>query len=93
MRVEVQAVHQATDELAEAARRLLPQLSGSAALDAGDLARIVGHQAITFLVARAERGIVGMLTLVTYPLPSGCGHGSKMWSWTGTPAAMASVRP
>ena len=72
MRVEVQAVHQVTDELVAAVGRLLPQLSGSAAApDADDLTRIVGHQAISLLVARGERGIVGMLTLVTYPLPSG----------------------
>jgi ribosomal protein S18 acetylase RimI-like enzyme len=72
MRVEVQAVDQVTDELVAAAGRLLPQLSGSAAaVDADDLTRIVGHQAISLFVARGERGIVGMLTLVTYPLPSG----------------------
>jgi ribosomal protein S18 acetylase RimI-like enzyme len=72
MRVEVQAVHQVTDELVAAVGRLLPQLSGSAAaLDADQLTRIVGHQAISLLVARGEHGIVGLLTLVTYPLPSG----------------------
>jgi ribosomal protein S18 acetylase RimI-like enzyme len=72
MSVEVRAVHQVTDELVAAVGRLLPQLSGSAAaLDAGHLTRIVGHQAITLLVARGRSGIVGMLTLVTYPLPSG----------------------
>jgi ribosomal protein S18 acetylase RimI-like enzyme len=72
MRVEVQAVHQVTDELVAAVGRLLPQLSGSAAaLDADELTRIIGHQAISLLVARGEHGIVGMLTLVTYPLPSG----------------------
>jgi ribosomal protein S18 acetylase RimI-like enzyme len=31
----------------------------------------VGHQAITLFVARSESGVVGMLTLVTFPLPSG----------------------
>ena len=72
MRVEVQAVHQVTDELVAAVGRLLPQLSGSAAaLNADELTRIIGHQAIRLLVARGEHGIVGMLTLVTYPLPSG----------------------
>ena len=72
MRVEIQAVDQVTDELVAAAGRLLPQLSGSAAaVDTDDLTRIVGHQAISLFVARGERGIVGMLTLVTYPLPSG----------------------
>jgi ribosomal protein S18 acetylase RimI-like enzyme len=72
MRVEVQAVDQVTDELVDAAGRLLPQLSKSAApLDAEDLARIAGHQATTLFVARIQDVIVGMLTLVTFPLPSG----------------------
>jgi ribosomal protein S18 acetylase RimI-like enzyme len=72
MRVEVQAVHQVTDELVDAAGRLLPQLSRSAAvLDADGLARIVSHQAITLFIARSGGVIVGMLTLVTFPLPSG----------------------
>jgi len=72
MSVEVQAVHQVTDELVDAARRLLPQLSKSAApLDAEGLAQITSHQAITLFVARHQGGIVGMLTLVTFPLPSG----------------------
>ena len=72
MSIEVEAVHQATDELVEACRRLLPQLSSAAAaLDADELARIVDHQANTLLVARDQGAIVGMLTLVTFPLPSG----------------------
>jgi ribosomal protein S18 acetylase RimI-like enzyme len=72
MRIEVEAVRQVTDELVEACRRLLPQLSSSAAaLDADDLARIANHQANTLLVARDRGAIVGMLTLVTFPLSSG----------------------
>ena len=72
MRVKVQAVQQVTDELVDAACRLLPQLSSSAAsLGAGDLALIVSHQATTLFIARSQGVIVGMLTLVTYPLPSG----------------------
>ena len=72
MRIEVEAVRQVTDELVEACRRLLPQLSSAAvALDADQLARIVDHQANTLLVARDHGAIVGMLTLVTFPLPSG----------------------
>jgi ribosomal protein S18 acetylase RimI-like enzyme len=72
MSVEVEAVHQVTDELVDAVRRLLPQLSGSAApLGGDDLARIVGHQATTLFIARAGGVIVGMLTLVSFPLPSG----------------------
>jgi ribosomal protein S18 acetylase RimI-like enzyme len=72
MSVEVQAVHQVTDELVDAAGRLLSQLSKSAApLDAEGLARIASHQATTLFVARSQDVIVGMLTLVTFPLPSG----------------------
>ena len=69
MSVEVQAVHQVTDELVDAVGRLLPQRSHSAALiDADHLALIVDHQATTLFVARSQDVIVGMLTLVTFPL-------------------------
>jgi ribosomal protein S18 acetylase RimI-like enzyme len=72
MGVEVEAVRQVTDELVDAAGRLLPQLSGAAGpLGADDLGRVVGHQATTLFVARSQDRIVGMLTLVTFPLPSG----------------------
>jgi ribosomal protein S18 acetylase RimI-like enzyme len=72
MRVEVEAVRQVTEELLEASRRLLPQLSSSAApLSGDDLARIANHQANTLFVARSQGTVVGMLTLVTFPLPSG----------------------
>jgi GNAT superfamily N-acetyltransferase len=72
LEVEVEAVERASDELVEACRRLLPQLSSSAAPPtAADLDRIAGHEAVTLLVARGPDGIVGMLTLVVFPLPSG----------------------
>jgi ribosomal protein S18 acetylase RimI-like enzyme len=72
MSIEVEAVRHVTDELVEACRRLLPQLSSSAApLSADDLARVANHQANTLFVARSQGAIVGMLTLVTFPLPSG----------------------
>jgi ribosomal protein S18 acetylase RimI-like enzyme len=72
MAVEVEAVARVTDEVVEACRRLLPQLSSSAApLGAEELGRVVGHQGTTLFVARAEGGIVGMLTLVTFPLATG----------------------
>jgi ribosomal protein S18 acetylase RimI-like enzyme len=72
MSVEVETVKEVTGELVEAARRLLPQLSTSAApLGADDLTQITSHQAITLLIARSEGVIVGMLTLVGFPLPSG----------------------
>ena len=51
---------------------MLAQLSSSAApLGPGDLARVTGHDGVTLFVARGEDAIVGMLTLVTFPLPSG----------------------
>jgi ribosomal protein S18 acetylase RimI-like enzyme len=72
MRVAVEEVHEVTGELVDAARHLVPQLSGSATpLGLDDLTRIVGHQAITLLAARGDGVIVGMLTLVTFPLPTG----------------------
>jgi ribosomal protein S18 acetylase RimI-like enzyme len=72
MSVEVEAVGQVTDELVEAVGRLLSQLSGSAAPpSADDLARIARHEAITLFVARSQGAVVGMLTLVTFPLPTG----------------------
>jgi ribosomal protein S18 acetylase RimI-like enzyme len=72
MSVEVEAVGRVTDELVEAAGRLLSQLSSSAAsLGADGLARIAQHQATTLFVARSQGAVVGMLTLVTFPLPSG----------------------
>lgn len=72
MSIEVETVGQVTDELVRACRRLLPQLSSSAApLGADDLVRIANHQANTLFVARSQGDLVGMLTLVTFPLPSG----------------------
>ena len=72
MRVKVEAVRQVTDELVDAAGRLLPQLSRSAApLGPDDLARITSHDGVTLFVARSEDAVVGMLTLVIFPLPSG----------------------
>jgi ribosomal protein S18 acetylase RimI-like enzyme len=70
--VEVEAVHEVTDELVDAAGRLLPQLSSSAMpIGADALERVVGHEATTLFVARSHGHIVGMLILVTFPLLSG----------------------
>jgi ribosomal protein S18 acetylase RimI-like enzyme len=72
MRVQVETVVEVSDEHVEACRRLLPQLSSTAGpLGPDDLRRIAGHQAVTLLVARGPEGIVGMLCLVMFPLPSG----------------------
>ena len=72
MGVEVEVVARVSDEVVQACRRLLPQLSGSAApVGVEELERVVGHQGTTLFVARAEGDIVGMLTLVTFPLATG----------------------
>jgi ribosomal protein S18 acetylase RimI-like enzyme len=80
--VEVWAVNEVTEGLVRAVHRLLPQLSSSARLPRGDeVAAMVASPAIRLLVAgeaatldgalREEGAIVGMLTLVVFPIPTG----------------------
>jgi len=70
--IEVELVREVTDELVEAFGRLLPQLSTSAPqLDARALAAIATWQGNNLLVARIDGVIVGALTLVVFPIPSG----------------------
>ncbi|MEU6378375.1 GNAT family N-acetyltransferase [Streptomyces sp. NPDC046909] len=72
MDVRVEIAHQASQELLDAFARLLPQLSATAnPLDRGAVERLVTSDVNTVLVARAAEGIVGTLTLVLVPLPSG----------------------
>jgi GNAT superfamily N-acetyltransferase len=57
----------ADDELVEAMRRLLPQLSSSAKpIEAYDLESIVASPSTILYVARGDDGIVGTLTLVVF---------------------------
>jgi ribosomal protein S18 acetylase RimI-like enzyme len=72
MDVQVEIAREAGQELVDAFARLLPQLSSSAApLDLGAVERIVGCDANTLLVARSAGEIVGTLTLVVFPAPTG----------------------
>ncbi|ALV32363.1 GNAT family N-acetyltransferase [Streptomyces sp. CdTB01] len=72
MKIQVEAAREADQELVDALGRLLPQLSRSARpLDAQALARVLACDTNTVLVARADHGIVGTLTLTTVALPSG----------------------
>ena len=72
MKIEVEIARQADQELVEVFIRLLPQLSTSArSLDAEAVGRIVACDANTVLIARADGEIVGTLTLVMVPVPSG----------------------
>jgi ribosomal protein S18 acetylase RimI-like enzyme len=70
--IQVDIAREADQELVDAFHRILPQLSRAAApLDLAAVARILGCDANTVLVARSAGTIVGSLTLVMYPVPSG----------------------
>lgn len=72
MDVSVEIAREASQELVDAFGRLLPQLSSTAKpLDHEAVARMVTCDANTVLVARTSDGIVGTLTLLLLPLPSG----------------------
>ncbi|MEU2285132.1 GNAT family N-acetyltransferase [Streptomyces sp. NPDC013178] len=72
MDVRVDIVREASQELVDAFGRLLPQLSSTAKpLDREAVERMVTCDANTVLVARASGTILGTLTLVMLPLPSG----------------------
>lgn len=73
MAVNVEVLHEVTEETVQAFTRLLPQLSRSAPpLDKAALARVAGSESNTLLIARSESGeIVGTLTLAVFPIPTG----------------------
>lgn len=72
MSIEVQVLREVTDRDVSAISRLLPQLSKSAPpLDAIALRRIATWNGNTLLVARSAGEIIGMLTLVAFPIPTG----------------------
>ncbi|MBT2441890.1 GNAT family N-acetyltransferase [Streptomyces sp. ISL-36] len=72
MDVRVEIIREASEELVEAFGRLLPQLSSTAKpLDFEAIDRMVSCDANTVLVARTSEAIVGTLTLLLLPLPSG----------------------
>ncbi len=73
--IEVAAASGVDEELIAAFNRLIPQLSRSAVVPTPELIReIVEAQASTVLIARdsrANRRIVGLLTLVVFRIPTG----------------------
>ncbi|HXS62409.1 MAG TPA: GNAT family N-acetyltransferase [Streptosporangiaceae bacterium] len=72
MNVDVEVLSEVTSEVVEAFGRLIPQLSSSAKpLDAAALSAIVATPASTVLIARVDGDLVGTLTLVTFPIPTG----------------------
>src|SRR5690349_23464409 len=72
MSVDIEVVRDVTEDLVKAFGRLLPQLSRPARpLDSAALRALVEWQGNRLLVARADGKIVGTLTLVTFPIPTG----------------------
>jgi ribosomal protein S18 acetylase RimI-like enzyme len=70
--VQVEVLGKVSGEAVAAFGRLLPQLSRSAApLGQAELDAIVSCPANTVLVARSGGAIIGTLTLVMFPLPTG----------------------
>lgn len=70
--MEIFEAKEVTDELEEAFRRLVPQLSASAAVPGRkELQEIVDSPAVILLMARDEGRIVGSLSLVVFRNPTG----------------------
>jgi ribosomal protein S18 acetylase RimI-like enzyme len=71
--VAIEEVYETTDELVQAVAGLVGELSSSASSPtAAEVARIVASPASHLLVAREhDGGIIGMLTLVVFPIPTG----------------------
>jgi ribosomal protein S18 acetylase RimI-like enzyme len=72
--IDIDALAEAaiTEDVSDALDRLVPQLSRSAPpLDVAALRRVVACDSNTVLVARDGDTIVGTLTLMIFPLPTG----------------------
>lgn len=70
--MRVEECTEVTDEVVEAMGRLIPQLSSSSPPpDRAHLGRIVASGACHLLLARDETGILGSMTLVVFPIPTG----------------------
>ena len=72
MSVTVEIATEATSELLEGLNHLLPQLSTNATpLTQSDIESLVDSSTVTVFIARTEGRIVGSLTLVVFPIPTG----------------------
>lgn len=70
--VEIEVCTKIDDEVIIAFARLVPQLSKTSEPPSqNDLEEIISHCACSVLLARVEEKIVGSLTLVIFPLPTG----------------------
>ena len=72
MSIEIQVLRDVTDEDLRAINRLVSQLSGSAPpLDGDAVRRIATWEGNSLLAARSASDIIGILTLATFPIPTG----------------------
>lgn len=72
MSVSIEIATSATDELLTSLNQLVPQLSSSAApLTGKDVEELIANSAVSVFIAKNEGSIVGTLTLVVFPIPSG----------------------
>lgn len=72
MAVEVSVLEDVDEDVVDAFARLIPQLSRSSPPPtAAELQDIVDHQACTVLLARIDGRVVGAMTLVLFPIPTG----------------------
>jgi ribosomal protein S18 acetylase RimI-like enzyme len=71
--MQIEIVHQASDELLDAFQRLVPQLTKNNPPPTwGDLSALVESEATTLLVARADKGhILGAASVTVYRVPTG----------------------
>ena len=72
MSLSIHIASSATEELLIGLNNLVPQLSTSAApLTIGDVEALIANPAVSVFVAKNDGAIVGTLTLVVFPIPSG----------------------
>ena len=72
MSVEIHIVQEATNELVESLNHLLAQLSKSATpLSIERVSKIIESSAVTLFAAQIDQDVIGTLTLVVFPIPSG----------------------
>jgi ribosomal protein S18 acetylase RimI-like enzyme len=72
MTINVELATTATETLLDGLNHLLPQLSSTAAsLTLTDLELLVRSDAVKLLIAMEGDAVVGTLTLITFPIPTG----------------------
>jgi ribosomal protein S18 acetylase RimI-like enzyme len=70
--ISIEIATNATEELLTSLNQLVPQLSSSASpLTRNDIEALIANPAVSVFIAKNEGTIVGTLTLVVFPIPSG----------------------